>query len=72
MKALIAIVTGIIGLVYLLNPGAGVIELIFDNVPLIGNIDEAIATGLLLNSLAYFGINLVPCAKRKKRKDEEE
>ncbi|GBC61504.1 DUF1232 domain-containing protein [Desulfonema ishimotonii] len=29
-----------IGGVYILNPGAGVIELIPDNIPIIGNLDE--------------------------------
>lgn len=31
---------GGLGLVYLLNPGAGIIELIPDNIPIIGNFDE--------------------------------
>ena len=29
-----------LGLIYILNPGAGVIELIPDNIPIIGNLDE--------------------------------
>lgn len=37
----------VVGLVYLLNPTAGIIELIPDNFPLVGNLDEA-AAGLLL------------------------
>ena len=41
-----------VGLVYLLNPTAGVIELIPDNFPLVGNLDEA-AAGLFL----WQGIN---------------
>lgn len=55
------IIVGIIGMIatlYLINPGAGVIELIPDNVPLIGNLDEAAATALLLACLRYFGIDL--------------
>ena len=35
-----------VGLVYLLNPTAGLIELIPDNFPLVGNLDEA-AAGLV-------------------------
>jgi uncharacterized membrane protein YkvA (DUF1232 family) len=38
----------VLGLLYLINPGAGVIELIPDNIPGIGNLDEAGATALLI------------------------
>ncbi|MEE8409468.1 MAG: hypothetical protein V3T05_07680 [Myxococcota bacterium] len=34
--------------IYILNPGAGVFELIPDNVPVFGNLDEAAAVGLLI------------------------
>ncbi|MBL8860054.1 MAG: DUF1232 domain-containing protein [Planctomycetes bacterium] len=33
---------------YILNPGMGVFELIPDNIPVIGNLDEAGATVLLV------------------------
>lgn len=39
-----------VALVYLANPGAGVIELIPDNLPVIGNLDEAGAIALLVAS----------------------
>lgn len=35
-------------LVYILNPGSGVIELLPDNLPGIGNLDEAAMTALLI------------------------
>ncbi len=38
----------LLGLAYLLNPGAGVIELLPDVIPGLGNIDEAGATALLI------------------------
>ncbi|GAB4110758.1 MAG: hypothetical protein Fur005_00650 [Roseiflexaceae bacterium] len=38
----------VIGVVYLVNPGAGLIELIPDVVPFVGNLDEAGATVLLM------------------------
>ncbi len=41
----------ILGIIYLLNPTAGFLELIPDNLPLIGNLDEAGATALLLWSV---------------------
>ncbi|OQX19629.1 MAG: hypothetical protein BWK80_36650 [Desulfobacteraceae bacterium IS3] len=30
----------VIGVIYILNPGSGVIELLPDNLPVIGNLDE--------------------------------
>jgi len=51
-----------VGLVYLLNPTAGLIELIPDNFPLVGNLDEA-AAGLFL----WQGINqFIQTRKAKK------
>lgn len=38
----------ILGVVYLLNPTAGILELIPDNAPLVGNLDEAGATALII------------------------
>lgn len=43
--------TGIIGVVYLLNPTSGFIELIPDNIPLIGNLDEGAAALLAWNAV---------------------
>ena len=51
-------------LVYLVNPGAGVIEILPDNLPFIGNLDEAAATALLLGCLSYFGLEL-PWLRRR-------
>ncbi len=50
-------VTAFAGL-YLINPGAGVIEFIPDVVPVIGNLDEATALALLVSGLGYFGVNI--------------
>ncbi len=49
---------GALSTVYLLNPTAGFFELIPDNVPVFGNLDEAAAAALLISALAYFGIDL--------------
>lgn len=48
---------GVFSAVYLFNPGAGFIELIPDNIPVIGNLDEAGATAILISCLAYFGFD---------------
>jgi len=43
---------------YLINPTAGFFEFIPDNFPLVGNIDEAGATLIILNAFRYYGIDL--------------
>lgn len=63
-KSLIAVVLGLVSLLYLINPGAGVIEMIPDNLPFVGNLDEATATAVLLGCLSYFGIEL-PWLRRR-------
>jgi len=57
MKSFIVFCLGLISLLYLLNIGVGIIELIPDNIPFLGNMDEAGATALLLMCLRYFGID---------------
>ena len=58
MKSLLVGVMTLFLVIYLVNPTAGVVELIPDVVPFIGNLDEATATALLLGCLSYFGIEL--------------
>ncbi len=43
-----ALVTITVAVIYLLNPGWGVFELIPDNIPFFGNLDEGAATMLLI------------------------
>ena len=54
MIAIIGILAGL----YLIYPSFGIFELIPDNIPFVGNLDEVTATFLLLSSLAYFGIDV--------------
>lgn len=37
----------LLGAIYMLNPTAGVLEFIPDNLPFVGNLDEGVATTLL-------------------------
>lgn len=67
MKKLFIHLIGLTSLLYLLNIGVGVIELIPDNFPLVGNLDEATATLLLINYLRYLGIDLFDILKGKGR-----
>jgi uncharacterized membrane protein YkvA (DUF1232 family) len=68
-----SIVVGIIGAisaVYLFNPTAGILELIPDNIPFIGNLDEAAAAAMLISCLAYFGLDIGALFGRKAKKDD--
>lgn len=47
-------VAGVIAVIYLLNPDAGLIELIPDNIPVIGNLDEFGAAVLLFRVWRHF------------------
>ncbi len=58
MKKIGVFLLGLFAALYLLNPTAGIFELIPDNLPLIGNLDEAAAVALLLMCLRYFGYDL--------------
>lgn len=58
MKKIGVFLVGLLALIYLLNPTAGIFELIPDNLPIIGNLDEAGAVALLLMCLRYFGYDL--------------
>lgn len=58
IKDILVALAGLLSLVYLVNPGAGVFELIPDNFPIIGNLDEAAACALILAAFRYYGIDL--------------
>ena len=49
--------------IYLINPTAGFIEFIPDNLPIIGNLDEATATAGLLYALS--GLGLIPWSRKQ-------
>ena len=70
VKNLFVLVVGLLALVYLANPTAGIIELIPDNIPLIGNLDEVGATAILFACLAYFGIDVTSIFGTKKQADK--
>ncbi len=55
MKRYLVALAGILSVLYLLNPTLGLFELLPDNIPFIGNIDEATATMVLLGAMRYLG-----------------
>lgn len=65
IRDILVLASGIVSALYLLNIGFGVAEFIPDNVPIFGNLDEAAATGLLINCLAYFGLDVSRFLRRK-------
>jgi hypothetical protein len=50
------------------NPGVGVFELIPDNIPFLGNLDEAGAVALLLMCLRYFGLDVTKIFEKRSGK----
>ncbi len=57
---------GALGLIFILNPTAGIIEIIPDNIPFFGNLDEAAAVVLILGALRYLGIDITQVFRKKK------
>ena len=70
MKSFLVACLGLISLLYLLNIGVGFIELIPDNIPFIGNLDEGGAAMLLLMCLRYFGLDLTKIFEKDSKKEK--
>jgi uncharacterized membrane protein YkvA (DUF1232 family) len=69
-KDITAIATGLFAVLYLINPGAGFFEFIPDNLPIIGNLDEAMAVLIIISVLQHFGIK-VPDFFKDRFKDKK-
>jgi hypothetical protein len=67
LKGTVYLISGALSAVYLSNIGAGIIEFIPDNIPVVGNLDEIIATIILLRSAAFFGLKHPLLANAEKR-----
>ncbi|MFT7328020.1 MAG: hypothetical protein ACI870_000197 [Crocinitomicaceae bacterium] len=59
------LVVGIISVLYIMNISIGLIEILPDNLPFIGNIDEAVVSAILISVFYYFGIDITRFFKRK-------
>jgi uncharacterized membrane protein YkvA (DUF1232 family) len=55
-----AVVGVLFSLLYLINPGFGWIEMLPDNLPIVGNLDEVGVTGLLVYCLRVLGLEVIP------------
>ena len=69
MKKIVVFCLGVLATLYILNPTAGLFEIIPDNLPFVGNLDEAAAVALLMMCLKYYGIDL-PDIFRRERNDD--
>lgn len=54
-KNILVALFAIASIIYIINPTAGIFEIIPDNMPFIGNLDEATATAILIACLRYYG-----------------
>jgi len=62
----IVFLLSLLGMAYLFNPGWGILELIPDNLPFIGNLDEGIAT-----LAAWYGLLEILEARQLRRMSKE-
>lgn len=69
MKKLLIAFAGLLAFLYLANPTMGLFEFLPDNLPLVGNVDEATATMVLLGVLRYFGWDLTNLFSERKALD---
>ena len=71
IASIIVALVGVACGAYLVNPTAGFIELIPDNMPFVGNLDEAGAAAILISCFAYFGLDIGAIFGRKKDEPKE-
>lgn len=71
MRKNLVIVSIIICVIYLINPTLGVFELIPDNLPLIGNIDEVFVAGLLLSLINFLRTGEFRLLKQSRKKNDQ-
>ena len=55
----------VLSLIYIGNPTGGVVELLLDNLPLVGNLDEGLAAYLILMALRYLGVRVPGLGERQ-------
>lgn len=63
---------GVVAALYMVNPTAGFLELLPDNLPVVGNLDEAGASLVLFNVLAFYGIDLNRFGRGRRKCDDED
>ena len=71
-KNILVALAGLISLIYLLNPTAGILELIPDNIPIVGNLDEAAACAIILAAFRYYGVDLTSFIGKRVKDDQDD
>jgi len=66
LKKVFAIFGILISTIYILNPTGGIIEILPDNLPIVGNLDEAFFVYILLLCCNLLGWNFLPKILNKK------
>jgi hypothetical protein len=54
MKNMLVSLLAVLSAIYLINPTAGIFELLPDNIPFIGNVDEGLAAFVLYSCVEYW------------------
>jgi hypothetical protein len=67
MKKLSILFLALLSIFYLLNPTAGVFELLPDNIPFIGNVDETLAAYILYSCVEYLRGRQIGLFKERNR-----
>ncbi|MDY6876785.1 MAG: DUF1232 domain-containing protein [Chloroflexota bacterium] len=55
----------VLSIIYIGNPTGGVVELLFDNLPVVGNLDEGLAAYLIMMALRYLGVRVPGIGERQ-------
>ena len=55
----------VLSIIYIGNPTGGVVELLLDNLPVVGNLDEGMAAYLILMTLRYLGVRVPGIGERQ-------
>lgn len=71
LGTVIALVGSLLSILFLANPGLGLFFEIPDNIPVVGNLDEVVVTGILVACLSKLGIHVVPNLDRRKQHADE-
>lgn len=71
VRKVVAAIGLILGVIYIINPTAGVFELLPDNIPFVGNLDEAGAVWIILCCLREFGVDLTSMFRKAQKSSEK-
>jgi len=72
MKSFFVALIAVFSALYLLNPTAGFVELIPDNIPFFGNLDEATAMAVLVACMRYFGYDITRFFGKSQKKSAKD